>query len=509
MTHDPQSWARLSAIFTEALGLPPEQRAAFVEHAAAGDAELAREALSLLAAHGGAGEFLESPAAQLATDLLGGPTSPWRDGAVVGSYRVHRQIGRGGMGVVYLAEDTRLGRSVALKVLDPRYVSDEKRRGRLRKEAQAAARLRHPNIATVYALEEIDGQLCIAAEYVEGRTLRDIIEDRVPDPRTVIGIATQIGRALDAAHHQHVVHRDLKPDNVMVDGQGVVRLLDFGIAVTRDESQPNASRLTDPGVLVGTPGYMAPEQLEGRNVDFRTDHFLFGIVVFELATGVHPFRGATRAATDARILTAAPARISDLEAGPLRELDGILRICLRKAPSERYQSTSQLVQALAQLDTRPGPIWAGPADPASAKPTAATVGPLTWWRVHQVGVSIAVSGMLIGAWWLAQWIGAPVRYPLFFGLLAVGVADVTLRMNLLFVERQTPSVMPRQLRRSAGWLRRLGVVFGVVYALAALAVSEAHPAAAGFALAAAAILTITAIVIEPATTDEAHGTTGR
>ncbi len=507
MTDDASRWARVSALFDGAMVRDPAERRGYVEREAGGDADVVCEVMSLLAAHEAAGNFLEQPAAQVSADLLGGPPPHWKDGTMAGPYRILRQLGKGGMGVVYLAEDTRLGRRVALKIPDPRYVADPTRRERLRKEAQAAARLRHPNIATVFALEEVDGHLCIAAEYVPGRTLREILDERIPEPEVAVRIAVQVAGALEAAHARQIVHRDLKPDNVMVDDTGVVRLLDFGVALTLDDALDGPSRLTEPGAVIGTPGYMAPEQIEGARIDFRTDHFLFGILVFELATGVHPFRAATRAATDARILSADPPRISGPGTWPAEALDRVVRRCLRKAPGERFASTADLVSALERLlDDGPARVSTPSTVVGPASPEGTTVHPVSWWRLHQVIVSIAISLMLVGAWWLAAWIGPPYRYPLFLGLLVAGVADVTLRMNLLFVERQTPAILPRQLTRSTGWLKRIDIVFGAIYGLAALAVSEVHPAGAAFALAAAAILTIAALVIEPATTQEAHGT---
>src|SRR5262249_22548184 len=223
-------------------------------------------------------------------------------GAVVGTYTIVREIGRGGMGRVYLATDARLGRTVALKALAPHLLRDPAQRERLRREARAAAMLSHPGICTVYALEEVDGDLFIATEFVDGRTLSEEIQSRHPrSSADVVRTAQELARALAAAHASGVVHRDLKPDNVMRTRDGRLKILDFGLARIESPRMP-AGLVTQPGVVVGTPAYMAPEQINGTAVDARADVFAYGVLMYEYACGVHPFEGGSPLAVVARVL---------------------------------------------------------------------------------------------------------------------------------------------------------------------------------------------------------------
>ncbi len=223
------------------------------------------------------------------------------EGRSIGPYRIDREIGRGGMGVVYLAEDTRLHRSVALKALAPALLVDAKQKERLRREARAAASLSHPSIATVYALEEFEGDLYVVSEYVRGGNLRAYLEKGPLPLATLLEVAVQTAEGLAAAHEKGVIHRDLKPENIVRYEQGNVKILDFWIALL-STPDPGTQRLTEVGTLIGTPAYMAPEQLEGESVDFRSDIFAFGILLYELACGSNPFESQTAISTIARIL---------------------------------------------------------------------------------------------------------------------------------------------------------------------------------------------------------------
>src|SRR5690606_10401336 len=200
-------------------------------------------------------------------------------------YRIVRDIGRGGMGIVYLAEDTRLGRRVALKALPPDVAANPELRQRLRREARAAATISHPTIATVYALEEIDDHLFIVSEYVDGETVRHALARGPMAPARALGVVIQTARALGAAHDAGVVHRDLKPENVLLTAAGDIKVVDFGIAHLEGS---DATRLTRAGAMLGTPAYMAPEQLLGHDVDGRADIYAFGVLLNELLTGRHP-----------------------------------------------------------------------------------------------------------------------------------------------------------------------------------------------------------------------------
>jgi serine/threonine protein kinase len=344
-----ERWQLVNDLFDAALAQPVAERGRFISEQAREDAALRDEVVSLLDAHDRAGSFLEKPAG-LADDPLGTtlPPAP-KPGDDVGAYRIEGELGRGGMGVVYLAEDTRLGRKVALKALAPHFVADEHRRERLRTEARSAARLSHPGIAAVFALEELDGHLFIVGEYVSGRTLRAELDAGPMPLDRVLDVAAQLASALGAAHVAGVIHRDLKPENVMCSDSGPVKILDFGVARSIGETSQASHRLTDAGVLVGTPAYMSPEQLEGHDADARSDVFAFGVLVYELATGVHPFEGASRASIIAAILGTEPTPASEIRRRLSPGFERVIQRCLQKRPEERYQSTSDLALDLEQL----------------------------------------------------------------------------------------------------------------------------------------------------------------
>lgn len=271
----PERWRRIGALFDKILAEPAAAREGLVrESGEPGDVQ--DEVLSLLHAHDGGEAFLES-------------TALFADGSQVGAYRIIRLLGRGGMGVVYLAEDTRLHRQVALKALPPHLFRDERMRLRLRKEARAAAALSHPSIATVYALEEISDQLLIVTEYLEGHTLRDeLARGRFPLD-TALTTALEIARAMAAAHERGVAHRDLKPENIVRLTSGAVKILDFGLAKFDPmiHEGRTGTHLTDTGIMAGTPRYMAPEQLIGQPTGVRTDQFAFGVLLYEMILDRH------------------------------------------------------------------------------------------------------------------------------------------------------------------------------------------------------------------------------
>jgi serine/threonine protein kinase/tetratricopeptide (TPR) repeat protein len=276
-------------------------------------------------------------------------------GTNVAHYRIVSRLGAGGMGDVYLAQDTKLDRAVALKILPAEVADDQGRMRRFVQEAKAASALSHPNVAHIYEIGEADGVHFIAMEYVEGRPLRDKIGGQSLEAGEILDLGTQIADALDEAYSKGVTHRDIKPANIMVTPRGQVKVLDFGLAKVTRPHAPNATgetetqAATDPGVVLGTVHYMSPEQALGRDVDHRSDIFSLGVVLYEMATGRLPFSGSTPAETLSRILQAQPEAMARLNYSVSPELERIVRKCLEKERERRYQSARELVVDLRNL----------------------------------------------------------------------------------------------------------------------------------------------------------------
>src|SRR5512136_1163904 len=273
-------------------------------------------------------------------------------GKTLGHYQITDKLGEGGMGVVYKSHDAHLDRFAALKVLPPAKVSDPDRKRRFIQEAKAASALNHPNIITIYDIDQADGVDYIAMEYVAGKTLDELIPRKGMRLSLALKYAVQITDALARAHGAGIIHRDLKPSNVMVDEHGLVKVLDFGLAklteVTGPEAETAATR-TGAGTVLGTAAYMSPEQAEGKHIDTRSDIFSFGSMLYEMLTGQRAFRGDTRASTIASILREEPKPISQVSEGLPRDAEKTVRRCLRKDPEHRFQTMADLRVALMEL----------------------------------------------------------------------------------------------------------------------------------------------------------------
>jgi two-component system LytT family response regulator len=272
-------------------------------------------------------------------------------GTLIGHYRVASPLGQGGMGAVYLADDTLLGRRVALKVLPPQFAADPDRMHRFVQEAKLASALTHPNVATIFEIGQQDELRFLAMEYVEGRPLADRIREgplKVPE---LVQIAMQVADALDDAHSKGIVHRDIKPANLMITPRGHVKVLDFGLAKLQagQKSSEETQLLTSAGMVIGTVEYMSPEQALGGDMDYRTDIFSLGVVLYEMATGRLPFSGSTPSETMARILQVQPEAIARFNYEVPEGLERVVRKCLEKDRARRYQSARELLVDLKNL----------------------------------------------------------------------------------------------------------------------------------------------------------------
>src|SRR6185369_1269475 len=335
-----------------ALKYEPGQRASFLSETCHNDTALQHEVESLLAAHEKDGSFIDSPAYKDAAEIF----AELKPGEVVGSYEINSFIGRGGMGEVYLAEDKRLRRKVALKLLPSSVTKDISRLHRFEQEARAASALNHPNIIAIYEVIETNGTLIMATELVEGETLRQRLNSGALSLSEVLNSAIQIAGALSAAHKAGIIHRDIKPENIMIRPDGYVKVLDFGLAKLTEPSSPQlfteASTQkvrTGSGVVIGTIGYMSPEQARGQSVDARSDIFNLGAVIYEMVTGQKPFPGETPSDTLAAILKSEPPALSQVDPQTPAELERIVTKALRKDREERYQVVKDLLLDLKSL----------------------------------------------------------------------------------------------------------------------------------------------------------------
>jgi eukaryotic-like serine/threonine-protein kinase len=361
-------WQRVKELFEAALKRSAEERAAFINQACAGDESLRLEVEGLIVSYEQDESFMERPAvAATAHSFLGDQTASLI-GKSIGSYKIVREIGRGGMGEVYLAEDIRLGRQVALKLLPSEFTADSSRVRRFAQEARAASALNHPNIITIHEIGEASTENgathYIVEEYVEGETLRQRMASapqKEVKPRIeaseAIDIALQIAAALSAAHEAGIMHRDIKPENVMVRRDGIVKVLDFGLAkltelasgVIDSQASTLARNSTEAGVVMGTPRYMSPEQARGEKVDVRTDIFSLGVMLYEMITGRAPFTGETISEVIAAILRDEPPLLSHIAPATPPELEHIVGRALCKSREERYQTAKDLLTDLKQL----------------------------------------------------------------------------------------------------------------------------------------------------------------
>jgi eukaryotic-like serine/threonine-protein kinase len=466
---DADRWHEIERLFHAALELKSGERAAFLETACDGDDSLRTEVESLLESSERAGSFMESPAADAVPDLLDQgsslqePTAGVEPGATVAHYRILQKLGAGGMGEVYRARDTRLGRDVAIKILPPDLAAKLHARQRFEREARALASLQHPHICTLHDVGHEGGTDFLVMELLEGQTLAKRLAKGRLATAEVLKLGIEICEGLEAAHRAGVVHRDLKPANIMLTKAGV-KLLDFGLAkpmppLTPSPSPSGESRrgtrpgegaadartassateaaipepVTVKGTIMGTLQYASPEQLQGQEADERSDIFSLGAVLYEMASGKRAFEGKTQASVIAAVLGREPVPISQLQPVSPLALDRVVETCLAKDPEERFTSAHDVKLQLAWIRDAAVPGSAGilPATPGAARRRARP------WIV----AAIVLAAVAAAGWWLASRRASTRALPDF--------QQLTFDQGSIFAARFTPG--GRSIYYSAAW----------------------------------------------------------
>lgn len=348
-------WQKVKDIFNEAMRQKPNERQQFINQACGDDQTLLMEVESLVSSLGQAESFLETPALGEVADSFD-ESNTLKEGFSFGHYEIIKQIGTGGMGEVYLAQDKKLDRKVAVKILNEKFSRDESNLQRFIREAKAASSLNHPNILVIHEIGETDEAHYIVSEYIEGQTLREVFKAKDLELKDVLEISMQVANALSAAHHAHLIHRDIKPENIMLRPDGFVKILDFGLAklVAAQsagfvEDSIVKQNDTAKGVIMGTVNYMSPEQAKSERVDARTDIFSLGALVYEMIAGHTPFAGDSVSETFANLINQEPQPLSRYAANVPHELQRIVSRMLCKNKDERYQSMKELLADLIDL----------------------------------------------------------------------------------------------------------------------------------------------------------------
>ncbi len=408
----PERLKKIEEIYHEVLEVSPKERHLFLQKSCGNDIELRREVESLLSFEKTFDSLIDSSPKSLVVEMFA------KEADIIGSeinqYKILSLLGKGGMGTVYLAQDKSLERKVAIKLLSSEFAFDSIRRNRFFQEAKSASALNHPNILTVHEIGELSGIHYIVTEFIEGKTLNHYLNEKQLTFQNVLEIATQIASALSAAHEAGIIHRDIKPDNVMVRNDGIVKVLDFGIAKLTDsinlnkpdtEAKTRAKTMTLPGTIIGTPQYMSPEQARGQKVDLRTDIFSFGVLLYEMLTGFLPFSGATNMDIIGSVLKDDPKPLSEHQPEISNNLEIIVNKALCKDREQRYQSIKDILADLnivkQTLETDPKLV----NQTVSIKgiTTLKTVGIVTERRfslIHALIFLLVAVGFIGVIWWL-------------------------------------------------------------------------------------------------------------
>lgn len=347
------------------MDVSPDERAGYLDEVCVQDGNLRREVGSLIAAYESSSGLLDEGAVTLAMRVLGSEPEPSMAGQEVGPYKVLSALGRGGMGTVYLAENRRVNKKVALKFLSSESLTDNWAKRQLIREAQSVAMLDHPNICAVYDFEEIGEHSFIVMQYIEGQTLSDLIRNKSLKPGQMVNLAQQIANALADAHAHGIIHRDVKPKNIMVTPAEQVKVLDFGLAKTiqknLEDATESVSQLSRDRLLAGTIAYMSPEQLRGDKLDYRTDIFSLGTLLYEMVCGKNPFAhkrdsgSKSNAEVISSIMSDEPPLLRQVTINCPKDFDHVVNKCLRKDPADRYQSAAELLIDLDNLQKGIGP----------------------------------------------------------------------------------------------------------------------------------------------------------
>jgi serine/threonine protein kinase len=420
----PQRWSQIKSLFNGALERPPEARAEWLRAECGDDAALLAEAERLVRSFDTLGGFLDQPAQVEPEDvaLAASPGSAvdgaaWAAGEHIGEFEIVRPIGRGGMGVVYLATDRELHRKVALKSLPAAMAGNPELLQRLEREAGAAAKITDPAVAAVFALRKVEGHVLLVSEYLEGRTLRAVIEAGPIELAVARQIALHVAKGLRAVHEKGIIHRDLKPENIIVSPDGTAKIVDFGIAWLENTGGTHHTKLTREGAMIGTPAYMAPELLAGGVPSARTDIFAFGVVLSEMLSGRHPAVAGAATPTDAAL-----QHVADRARDP--------------DPARRYATAGEL---LAALDA-PGPA-------------GAVTGARFWWEFHQGVAAVSYGVVLVPAWMAREQIGGLEGRSFFIATAVAALVASMLRLHLWFMSRQHAGELTWARRRSAPFIR--------------------------------------------------------
>ncbi|MGA2136285.1 MAG: serine/threonine-protein kinase [Bryobacteraceae bacterium] len=448
-------------------------------------------------------------------------------GQALGHYRIEAKLGEGGMGVVYRAFDTHLDRPVAIKILRADAATSPERRRRFQQEAKAASALNHPNIVHIYDIGSSDGTDYIAMEFVDGKTLDQLIGKSRLVLRDTLKYAIQVADALARAHAAGIVHRDLKPANIIVGADGRLRLLDFGLAKLTEmtvladvDSAAGTATMTAredvqtvEGTIVGTVAYMSPEQAEGKKVDARSDIFSFGSVLYEMISGRRPFEGANKISTLSAILHKEPPPLAEVAPDLPAELDKIISRCLRKDPDHRAQHAGDIKLALEELredsvsrklsraPQAGGQAAATPEDrPSLMRKLFGSAGakPYRLWKILHIGICLRCVLLLYLAWRFKNVTSGTWRLALFFSTLLCSTIQSFMAVVLLFAGSMDREFLRGEAREFAPWLRAFGLANGALAMIMAVWIAEGHTILAALMAFLGAAIGVTALFIKPA-----------